>query len=122
MERNGDRYTCSCGHRGEQLAIEFRRERKIWMSENKDFALQLAVEKAESDRAMIDQLKRDLSIARNDAAGWIKRAHHFDGFIRHECEECGRGFAINEANGDGLDEPACPECGSTNSTAFEVPR
>lgn len=92
------------------------------MSENKDFALQLAADKAESDRAMIEQLKRDLSIAQNDAAVWMRKAQHFKGLVRHECEECGRGFAVDESNDDGLDEPICPECLGTNSTIIEVPK
>lgn len=29
--------------------------------------------------------------------------------------ECGRGYSVEQILGDELEEPGCPECGSTNS-------
>ncbi|MDF9845196.1 MULTISPECIES: hypothetical protein [unclassified Paenibacillus] len=29
--------------------------------------------------------------------------------------ECGRGYSVEQILGDELEEPACPECGNTNS-------
>jgi len=45
-----------------------------------------------------------------------------DEWFFYRCEECSRGFAVDESDEDTLDEPACPECGSTNNTTAEVPR
>lgn len=33
---------------------------------------------------------------------------------KYRCE-CGRKFAVEQIPGDELEEPGCPECGSTNS-------
>ncbi|MEK4295968.1 hypothetical protein [Paenibacillus sp. FSL R5-0914] len=33
---------------------------------------------------------------------------------KYRCE-CGRKYAIEQISGDELEEPACPECGVTNS-------
>lgn len=33
---------------------------------------------------------------------------------KYRCE-CGRKYAIAQVPGDELEEPACPECGETNS-------
>jgi hypothetical protein len=32
--------------------------------------------------------------------------------------ECGRQYAILQVQGDELEEPACPECGETNSQSI----
>ncbi|GEM_PF-3420604 len=92
------------------------------MSENKDFALQLALEKVEAAELRIAQLSQEAHFARVDARDWMKRAKHFEGFVRLECEGCGRGFAVHDPDGDDLPEPACPECGSTNCKTIEAPR
>jgi len=123
MESDGDRYACAaCVHRGEQLTLELRRERKNRMSENKEFALQLAEEKLELDQEVIKQLKCELGLALHDAKTWMKKAKRLDGFVRYECEGCGRGFAVDESNDNELNEPACPECGGTDCNATELPR
>ncbi len=40
-------------------------------------------------------------------------------WIKYQCEECNRHFAVEEEQADRLDEPACPECSGTNCIEFE---
>ncbi|GGI98241.1 hypothetical protein [Paenibacillus hunanensis] len=35
-------------------------------------------------------------------------------WIKYECENCKRRFAVEEEPADRLDEPCCPECAESN--------
>ncbi len=40
-------------------------------------------------------------------------------WIKYECEDCDRRFAVEEEHADRLDEPGCPECSGTNCVELE---
>lgn len=92
------------------------------MSENKEFALQLALEKIEAAEMRIAQLSHEADFARSDAKHWMKKAKHFEGFVRYKCDECGLDFAVKDIPDNEMEEPACNECGSTNCSMIEAPR
>lgn len=39
---------------------------------------------------------------------------------KFECEDCKRRFAIEQVEGDEVEEPACPVCGGTYNTLLDV--
>lgn len=41
-----------------------------------------------------------------------------DNWDEYRCQ-CGREFAVKQILGDELEEPACPECGETNSELIQ---